>query len=241
MKQKTYSIIIKFGRLILGKAKFYLPSDFDDGSPAIFMCNHEGFYGPGIVATRFPVKVRPWCHSGVVFHEESHDYITGSFPEKLPNVNPKVARIIAKIIARPFVSLVNMNNPIPAYHDYKRSIKSIRIGIESLKNSENQLIFSNIPIKKDNEYNQDFNFMPGYLLMVKKAMKQGVIPNIYPVSINRKKSTISIGSPVSPNPNADWLLEKKRINNYLIREVLYGHANPAREFDEILTLVRQFQ
>ena len=241
MKQKTYEKILEVGKILIRNPKVYLPDDFDDNSPAIFMCNHEGFYGPAIVATRFPVKFRPWCHSGVVHHEESHAYIQGSFPNKLPNVNPKVARFIARIIARPFVILVNMNNPIPAYHDYKRSIQSIRLGIESLKHNEKQLIFSNIPVQKNGRYNQDFNFMQGYLLVVRKAMKQGIMPKIYPVSINSKKKTISIGSPVLPNPNADWLSEKQRINKYLIRDVLYGHENPAREFDKILTLVRQFQ
>lgn len=241
MKVKTFENIKKIGRLGFKNPKVYLPHDFDNEAPAIFMANHEGFYGPAIVTLRFPVKFRPWSHSGVVFHEESHDYIMGSFPQKLPNVNPKVSRFIAKIIAKPLVNAIRMTNPIPAYHDSKRSIQSVRLGIESLKNNEKQLIFSATPIKKDDGYNMDFNFMPGYLLVARRAMKQGVVPKIYPVSINRKKTAISIGSPVSPNPNADWLSEKKRINEYLVREVLYGHENPAREFDEILSLIRQFQ
>lgn len=241
MKTKTFENMKKISRLAYRNPKVYLPHDFDSEAPAIFMANHEGFYGPAIVTLRFPVRFRPWSHSGVVFHEESHDYIMGSFPDKLPNMNPKVARIIARIIAKPLVNAIRMTNPIPAYHDYKRSIQSIRLGVESLGNNENQLIFSATPIQKNGEYNMDFNFMQGYLLVVKKAMKQGIIPKIYPVSINKKKTTISIGSPVSPNPNANWLSEKKRINDYLVREVLYGHENPAREFDEILTLVRQFQ
>ena len=82
--------------------------------------------------------------------------------------------------------------------------------------------------------------MKGYLLVIRKAMKQGIIPKIYPVSINRKKATISIGSSILPNPNVNWLIEKNRIHNYLVKEVRYGHENPAREYDEILTLVRHF-
>ncbi len=241
MKVKTYENIKKIGRLLYKNPKVYLPHDFDDKAPAIFMANHEGFYGPAIVTTRFPIKFRPWSHSGVVFHEESHDYIMGSFPNKFPNVNPKVAQFIGRIIAKPIVNLIQMSNPIPAYHDAKRSIQSVRLGIESLANNENQLIFSNTPVQKNGEYNQNFNFMKGYLLVVNKAMKQGVIPKIYPVSINRKRTSISIGSPVSPNPNADWLTEKQRIHDYLVSEVLYGHENPSREFDEIRTLVRYFQ
>ncbi len=240
MKQTTFENMKKVGRVILRKPTVYLPEDFDDSVPAIFMSNHEGFYGPAIITTRFPAKFRPWCHSGVVYHEESHDYIMGTFPNKLPNVDPKVARFIANIIKRPLVNLIQMTNPIPSYHDYQRSIQSIRLGIESLGNNENQLIFSNTPMQINGEYNQDFNFMKGYLLVIRKAMKQGIIPKIYPVSINRKKATISIGSSILPNPNVNWLIEKNRIHNYLVKEVRYGHENPAREYDEILTLVRHF-
>jgi hypothetical protein len=242
MRTKTYENLKRIGRLVLRNPKVYLPYDFDNESPAIFMANHEGFYGPAIVALRFPVEIRPWSHSGVVFHEESHEYIMGSFPGKLPNVNPRIARLIARIISKPVVNTIRMANPIPAYHDFKRSIQSVRLGIKSLGNSENQLIFSNTPVQhKGGRYNPDFNFMQGYLLVVRKAMKQGIIPKIYPVSINRKKASISIGNPVFPNPNADWLYEKQRIHDYLIKEVLYGHQYPAREYDEIRYMVQQLR
>lgn len=121
-----------------------------------------------------------------------------------------------------------MNNPIPAYHDISKCLKSINMGVEAITDGENQLMFANVSLVVDGEINPNFDFMKGYLIVVKKAIRLGVVPKIYPVSLNKQKATISIGEPVTPNIRSDWNVEKIRIHNYLVREVIAGYDSPER-------------
>ena len=52
--------------------------NYDSSVPAIFMCNHEKFYGPIIVTTRFPIPKRTWANSMTVEKEAARKYVTES-------------------------------------------------------------------------------------------------------------------------------------------------------------------
>lgn len=231
MNRKTYERIIGIGRLLYKKPAVYLPEGFDPHAPGIFLCNHARNYGPIMAVTRFPAAFRPWCHSGVVHAEESFAYIrNGFFMERL-RLGKRIAGFFAKLIDTPLVALVNMNRPIPAYHDISKCLKTIHMGTMSLLEGENQLIFSNVPLVADGRINPRFDFMKGYLLVARNAMKHGVLPRIYPVSINRDKRTISVGNHISPDPHTDWDIEKKRINDYIVRKVKLGYLYPQRRLE----------
>ena len=233
MNRKTYEWILKIARLCFKKPAIYLPEDFDRSVPSIFLCNHAKNYGPIITVTRFPAAFRPWCHSGVVHPEESFEYIrNGFFMERL-KLGERIAGFFAGLIQKPLLALVHMNRPITAYHDISKSLRTIHMGTQSLLNGENQLIFSNQPICKGGRLNPDFDFMKGYLLVVKNAMKKGVIPKIYPVSINKDKAAVSIGKPISPDIDTDWDMEKKRINDYIVRKVKLGYLYPQRILEAV--------
>lgn len=228
MNKKTYEFCKKLGRAYFKKPAIYLPKDFDTSTPSIFLSNHARNYGPIITVTRFPVEFRPWCHSGVVHLDESYKYIrNGFFMERL-KLGKSVAGVFARMIAKPLTTMVKMNNPIPAYHDISKCLKSINMGVEATKNGENQLMYANVPLVVDGQINPNFDFMKGYLIVVKKAIHLGIVPKIYPVSLNKQKATMSIGEPVVPNVHRDWNVEKKRIHNYLVREVIAGYDNPQR-------------
>lgn len=232
MKQKTYECILKAARLCFKNPAIYLPEDFDMSVPCIFLCNHARNYGPIITVTRFPVSFRPWCHSGVVHPEESIAYIrNGFFMERL-RLNRMIAEFFARLIARPLLALVHMSRPITAYHEISKCLRTIHMSTDSVLSGENQLIFSNVPVCREGRLNPDFDFMKGYLLVIKNAMKNGVIPKIYPVSINKDKAAISIGEPISPDIYADWDMEKKRINDYIVRKVKLGYLYPRRTLEK---------
>jgi len=232
MNKGIYERLIKIGRLCFKKPVIYLPEDFDASGPSVFLCNHAQNYGPIMAVTRFPAAFRPWCHSGVVHPDESHEYIkNGFFIERL-KLNNILAGFLAGLIARPLLALVHMNRPIPAYHDISKSLKTIHMGTQSLLNGENQLIFSNVPVCKGGRLNPDFDFMKGYLPVIKCALKKGVVPKIYPVSINRDKAAISIGNPIIPDVYAHWNIEKKRINDTIVRKVKLGYLYPRRTLEK---------
>lgn len=239
MKHTTYERILQIGRLCFPKPTVHLPYDFDTGGPGVFLCNHARNYGPIMAVTRFPAAFRPWCHSGVVHPEESLAYIqNGFFMERL-RLGRRIAGFFAGLIHKPLLALVHMNRPIPAYHDLCKSLRTIHMATASVLDGENQLIFSNVPICTEGRLNPDFDFMKGYLLVVRNALKKGVIPRIYPVSINRDKAAISVGEPIIPDPYADWDTEKKRIHDQVVRKVKLGYLYPLRTLEIIPLYTRR--
>ena len=71
--------------------------------------------------------------------------------------------------------------------------------------------------------------MPGYLFLCKiVAKKHGIAPKIYPVVVNKEKSTIAIGNPTSLDINLDYEEESNKINKYLSDLVMLGHENPKK-------------
>ena len=232
MKKIIYKLIQKSTLLFFKKPSIYLPKDYDENTPSIFMCDHSQNYGPVMFAAHFPYKARPWAHSEVVNYDESFEYVRETFCiGRLKLKNNIIADIVARLIARPLVMLVNMNNPIAIYHDGVRDIRTFRESINSLVNNESQVIFAagKEPLAVDGIVNPKFDFMRGYLLIVKQAMQRGVTPKVYPVSINKKDSVISIGEPIVPNKNSKWKDEEKRIHDYIVSEVKYRYNAPDRE------------
>lgn len=234
MNKKIYEIIKRISYIIYKKPTIYLPKEYDENTPSIFLSNHAKNYGPIMITTHFPYKIRPWSHSEVVHYDESYEYIRDTFCIERLKMNNKTGAFLAKLIAKPVVGVVNMNNPIPIYHDGIRDIRTIRASMNALINNENQLIFAtnNEPIALGNEVNPKFDFLQGYLLVVKQLMSKGIYPKIYPVSVNKNKSTISIGEPIIPRINSSWKREKARIHNYIVDEVKNGYTNPDRRNEQ---------
>lgn len=230
MNNKIYNIIKKISKLIYNEPTIYLPSDYNENIPSLFLSNHEKNYGPIMLATNFPYEVRPWAHSEVVHYEESFAYIRDTFCIERLKLKKGTANAVAKLIAKPVVGVVNMNNPIPIYHDGARDIRTIRNSLEAFSNYENQLIFASNaePISINGELNSNFDIYKGYQLIVKQLMRKNIETRIYPVSINKQKSTISIGDYISPNISASWKEQIECIHKYIVEEVKRGYVNPGK-------------
>ena len=77
--------------------------------------------------------------------------------------------------------------------------------------------------------NGKLTFLPGYLFISKVAAKKhNVVPKIYPVSINKENSTMSIGKPTSLDITLDYEKEHIRIDKYLDDRIMTGYEEPAK-------------
>ena len=111
-----------------------------------------------------------------------------------------------------------------------RTPKSIQNGLNIIEKGENQIIFA----KTCNVFDEEFEFMQGYLLLSKLAIKKlDICPNIYPVSINKEESTIAIAPPISINTENRWIDEKDRINSYVVDRVRQTYSSPELVYDNI--------
>ncbi len=199
--------------------------NYDSSIPAIFMCNHEKFYGPIIATTRFPIPKRTWANSMTVEKEAARKYVTESFFMGEKKKSEKISKFYGYLLGTLVSHVISNSNPIIAYWDNQRARKSIRSGVEVIVKGENQLMFA----RRREFTNGQITFLPGDLFLCKiAAKKHGITPKIYPVAVNKEKSTIAIGNPTSLDINLDYEEESNRINKYLSDLVMFGHENPKK-------------
>lgn len=207
------------------KPTIYGVENYDDTVPAIFMCNHEKFYGPIIVTTRFPIPKRTWANSMTVEKEATRKYVSESLFMGELGMGEKISRFYGYLLGTLVSHVISNSNPIVAYWDNQRSRKSIRSGVEVIVKGENQLMFA----RRREFTNDQIFFMPGYLFLCKiAAKKHGITPKIYPVAVNKEKSTITIGNPTSLDINQDYEEESDRINKYLSNLIMIGYEDPKK-------------
>jgi len=211
------------------KYKYKKPTIFgvenhDPSVPAVFMSNHEKFYGPIIVTTRFPIEKRTWANSMTAEKDACRKYVAESLFMGELGKGEKISRFYGYLLGTLVAHVISNSNPIIAYWDNQRSRKSIRSGVEAIVNGENQLMFA-----RRREFTEDkITFLPGYLFICKiAAKKHGITPKIYPVAVNKENSTVAIGKPTSLDSSLDYEEESERINEYLSDRVELGYLNPS--------------
>lgn len=212
------------------KPKIYGVENYDPSLPAIFMSNHEKFYGPIIATTRFPIPKRTWANSMTVELDACRKYVAESLYMGEKGKNEKMARFLGYLLGTLVSHVISNDNPIVAYWDNHRSRISIRNGVKVVTEGKNQLMFARRREFMDGE----IVFLQGYLFISKiAAKKHGITPKIYPVALNRANATMSIGKPVQLDITKDYNEECERINSYLSSNVGIGYEDPVRMADGI--------
>jgi hypothetical protein len=225
MANPVYSFVRFLFKISYKKPKIYGTENYDSSSPAVFVCNHEKFYGPILAQTRFPVKARTWAVSMMTEEKACRKYLAESLLMGEHGWKEKPARLVGFLTGW-FVSfIIRSANPIVSYWDKERAGKSIRNGVEAIKNRENQILFS----RRKEFTGGKIGFMKGYLFICRLAQrKHGITPLLYPVTFNRFSSTLSIGRPTSLDKDKDYKSESKRVDDYLLEQVILGYTEPEK-------------
>ncbi len=225
MASPIYYLFYYYFKLKYKKPTVYGVENYDSSVPAVFMSNHEKFYGPIIATTRFPIPKRIWANSMTVEKKACRKYVSESLFMGEQGKPEKISRFYGYLLGTLVSHVISNANPIVAYWDNNRSRKSIKSGVEAIKNGENQLMFG----RRREFMDGKFTFMPGYLLINRIAIRRyGITPKIYPVAINKENLTISIGKPVQLDVEKDFEIESERINTYLTKCVGIGYENPVQ-------------
>ncbi|MEG0833332.1 MAG: hypothetical protein RSG78_04870, partial [Oscillospiraceae bacterium] len=110
---------------------------------------------------------------------------------------------------------------IPVYHDM-RVMQTFRESAEKLKSGKNIIIFPEKPVGY-NEYSKELS--TGFTSIARHLLREGCKPpKFYPVHIDWKRKKITVGSPVSYDPNLPVKEESIAIVSKLARTV-NGSAN----------------
>ena len=192
----------------------------DPDNPLIFLCNHGEIYGPLVAILFLPVHVRPWVISEIMItKEEMADYVyryTVSPWKWMPEAwkMPFCRHILATL------SLWGMNQleAIPVYRNKPTMLmKTMRLSAEALQSGDNLLIY---PENPDAE-----GMLPGYekegvgplfsgfaLIAQVYWNKTGKRCRFMPMYCHKKRRTMTFGTEILYDPEADPNEERERIS-----------------------------
>ena len=185
----------------------------DPENPIVFLGNHAEIYGPIASALCFPVPVRFWVISKMMFRKQDvRAYLYENTFSKKTFLPVFVRKLLAWFLGWLSVNVMNALRAIPVYRDSPMKLRqTVRESVEALKNGENLMIFPEHPEGKYVK-NGISELSPGFLMLAeawwKKAEKQ---LRIMPVFANREKRTFTFGEEIRYEPENGYAAEQERI------------------------------
>lgn len=214
---KLYTILRGTARAVLPKMTTTWATEFD-GAPSVFCPNHAGALGPIDMCCFFPLneQCRPWFNAAVMDAKQVPAYVRQDYwwrPGcKLEPLYNATLPYLAAAVLPPILRSVP---GVPVYHDIQ-VIKTFRKSIEFLKQDKHLIIFPQQPSGFGSHY-QELN--KGFLQLAPMAYRTlGLSLKFYPVHIDHRQHTISVGEPVQFDPHVK-LQEQER---YLIDGIAKG-------------------
>ena len=185
----------------------------DVSNPVVFLGNHAEIYGPIASALCFPVPVRFWVISKMMFNKKDvRAYLYENTFSKKTYLPVFVRKLLAWYLGWLSVNIMNALRAIPVYRDSPMKLRqTLRESVDALENGENLMIFPEHP---DGKYVKGgiSELSPGFLMLAeawwKKAGKQ---LRIMPVFANREKRTFTFGEEIRYEPENGYSAEQDRI------------------------------
>lgn len=171
-----------------------------DGELSVFCPNHAGALGPVDMCACFPLHrvCHPWLNADMMEEKKVPAYVRqdywwrpGCFFEPLLNMTlPYLAAALIPPILRSVPG-------VPVHHDMQ-VIKTFRKSMEYLKAGEHLIIFAQQP---SGFQSHEMELNRGFLQICPMVYKMlGVALTFYPVHIDHKGRTITVGKPVKYRP-----------------------------------------
>lgn len=206
-----YRFIRGIARLCFPRAKTVYEEQPGD-EPAVFVCNHSAIRGPVMMTLDFKPKHQAWTVSCALNSKEAVNY---AFHDVFMGNSRKCKwfwRFLSHIVAKGLPPVLLYSNTIPVYHD-KGIVKTFKQSIKALTDGDHLVIFAESP-KRYSEYICELQ--PGFVDIARlyyrkshKALK------FYPVYLEKKNAIISVGKPISYDPELSLEEQRERITHYL--------------------------
>ena len=200
-------------------------AQLDKDIPCVFVCNHGEIYGPIVAVLYVPFPFRPWVAYEMTDRKVVLDRTMNGAFQNVKRGRKLLERVMRKYGA-PFLPWVMKSvNCIPVYHDNPRKlIQTFRETVTTMQAGDNILLFpENAETSADHRYVREgvSEFFTGFTMIGQMYYnKTGKCPLFVPLYANKRKRTITFGTPTRYDPDADANQEKERICNYLRGEML---------------------
>ena len=185
----------------------------DPDNPIVFVGNHAEIYGPIASALCFPVPVRFWVISKMMFRKQDvRSYLYENTFSKKTYLPVFIRKLLAWYLGWLSVNVMNALRAIPVYRDSPMKLRqTLRESIEALENGENLMIFPEHP---EGKYVKGgiSELSPGFVMLAEAWQKKtGKKLRILPVFANREKRTFTFGDEITYEPENGYAAEQERI------------------------------
>ena len=193
----------------------------DPDNPVVFLGNHAEIYGPIASALCFPVQVRFWVISKMMFKKKDvRAYLYENTFGKKTYLPVFVRKLLAWYLGWLSVNVMNALRAIPVYRDSPMKLRqTLRESVEALAQGENLMIFPEHP---EGKYVKDgiSELSPGFLMLAEAWWKKaGKKMRMMPVFANREKRTFTFGKEIVYEPENGYAAEQERILEEAYRQL----------------------
>ena len=185
----------------------------DPDNPLVFLGNHAEIYGPIASALCFPVPVRFWVISKMMFNKKDvRAYMYENTFSKKTFLPVFVRKLLAWYLGWLSVNIMNSLRAIAVYRDSPMKLRqTIRESAEALAAGENPMIFPEHPEGKYVK-NGISELSPGFLMLAEAWWKKsGKKLRLMPVYANREQRTFTFGDEIDYEPENGFAAEQDRI------------------------------
>ena len=185
----------------------------DPDNPLVFLGNHAEIYGPIASPLCFPVPVRFWVSSKMMFNKKDvRAYMYENTFSKKTFLPVFVRKLLAWYLGWLSVNIMNSLRAIPVYRDSPMKLRqTIRESVDALAAGENLMIFPEHPEGKYVK-NGISELSPGFLMLAEAWWKKsGKKLRLMPVYANREQRTFTFGDEIGYEPENGFAAEQDRI------------------------------
>ena len=185
----------------------------DPDNPVVFLGNHSEIYGPIASALCFPVPVRFWVISKMMFKKKDvRAYLYENTFSKKTYLPIFVRKLLAWYLGWLSVNVMNALRAIAVYRDSPMKLRqTLRESVEALEQGENLMIFPEHP---EGKYVKGgiSELSPGFVMLAEAWWKKtGKKMRMMPVFANREKRTFTFGEEIVYEPENGYAAEQERI------------------------------
>ena len=184
--------------------------------PCVIVGNHTQMNGPIVSELYIPGRHYTWCASEMMELREVPAYAYQDFWSGKPKCVRWLYRLLSYVIAPLSVCVFNNAETIPVYHD-TRIIGTFRRSVAALQDGAGLVIFP----EGGTPYNNIlYHFQDKFIDVARYyARKTGRSLSFVPLYVAPALKAAYIGAPIRFDPAAPIDAERRRIKEYLMREI----------------------
>ena len=212
MKKTLYARMFEpLAKMIFPKSKIVTKEPLDK-EPTVFLCNHSAAIGPALMTLYFKRPHRTWVIDFALDKKIGPNYFYHDAFFGRSRKCKGFWRLLAKITMPLLRPLLMLSDPILVHHD-RRITETFKESIAALEDGNDLVIFPESPVRATEFVSKVYDGFAdvGRLYF----QKTGKCLKFYPVYCEKKNRVISVGEPISYNPELTSRDQRRVIAEYI--------------------------